>query len=329
VTEGGGARGRDAMRGATGRPASRRAARGRAARLLLLVALVVVGLKIVGWQLTGSVSLLSDAAESFVNVASALALIWAVRIAARPADYEHPYGHQKAEYLSSVFEGAMILVAAGAILVTAVQRFLAPEPLERVGLGLAVVVLATLVNAALASFLLREGRALRSAALVANGRHVRTDVWTSLGIVVGVAMVALTGVHRLDPIIAGVVALNIVREGVMVLTTNLSRLMDERLPADEEQVILDALERHPGVRGYHRLRTRRSGRARFAEVDVFVDSQLSVQEAHALVGEVEDDIHGQLDELIATLHVEPYIEGVRDERRAPRDEFPPRSGTET
>jgi cation diffusion facilitator family transporter len=293
----------------------------------------VVALKLVAWRVTGSVSLLSDAAESFVNVASALALIAAVRLAARPADFEHPYGHQKAEYLSSVFEGTMILLAAGAILLTAVQRLLAPEPLERLGVGLAVVLLATAVNAALAGYLLRAGRRLDSAGLLANGRHVRTDVWTSTGVVVGVVLVGVTGWDRLDPIVAGIVALNIVREGVLVLTTNLSRLMDERLPPEEEQVILDALERHPDVLGYHRLRTRRSGRARFAEVDVFVEPGLSVRDAHVVAGAVERDIAARLDEVITTLHVEPYVEGLRDERRAPRDEFPERaereSGTDT
>jgi cation diffusion facilitator family transporter len=314
---------------ATGESAARRAGRARAARVSLLGALVIVVLKVVAWRLTGSVSLLSDAAESFVNVASAIALIAALRLAARPADYEHPYGHQKAEYLSSVFEGAMILVAAGAILLTAAQRFVAPEPLERVGLGLAVVVFATVVNAMLAGYLLRAGRRLDSAGLLANGRHVRTDVWTSGGVVLGVALVALTGWERLDPVIAAVVALNIVREGVLVLTTNLSRLMDERLPAREEQVILDALERHPQVLGYHRLRTRRSGRARFAEVDLFVDPALSVRDAHAVAATIEGEISGQLDELIATLHVEPYVEGERDERRAPRDEFPPDDGRDS
>jgi cation diffusion facilitator family transporter len=314
---------------ATGESASRRAGRAHAARVSLLGALVTVVLKVVAWRLTGSVSLLSDAAESFVNVASAIALIAALRLAARPADYEHPYGHQKAEYLSSVFEGAMILVAAGAILLTAAQRFVAPEPLERVGLGLAVVVFATVVNAMLAGYLLRAGRRLDSAGLLANGRHVRTDVWTSGGVVLGVALVALTGWERLDPVIAAVVALNIVREGVLVLTTNLSRLMDERLPAREEQVILDALERHPQVLGYHRLRTRRSGRARFAEVDLFVDPALSVRDAHAVAVAIEGEISGKLAELIATLHVEPYVEGERDERRAPRDEFPPDDGRDS
>jgi cation diffusion facilitator family transporter len=316
-----------------GDAAARRAGRARAARVSLVGALVVVALKLVAWRVTGSVSLLSDAAESFVNVASALALIAAVRLAARPADFEHPYGHQKAEYLSSVFEGTMILLAAGAILLTAVQRLLAPEPLERLGVGLAVVLLATAVNAALAGYLLRAGRRLDSAGLLANGRHVRTDVWTSTGVVVGVVLVGVTGWDRLDPIVAGIVALNIVREGVLVLTTNLSRLMDERLPPEEEQVILDALERHPEVLGYHRLRTRRSGRARFAEVDVFVEPGLSVRDAHVVAGAVERDIAARLDEVITTLHVEPYVEGLRDERRAPRDEFPERpegeSGTDT
>ncbi len=296
--------------------------RARAARISLIGAGVVVGLKLVAWAVTGSVSFLSDAAESFVNVASAITLIAAVRLAARPPDFDHPYGHQKAEVLSSVFEGAMILVAAGAILWSAGQRLAQPAPLEQVGLGMLLVVLATALNAALVAYLLRQGRRFASPGLIANARHLRTDVWTSLGVLVGVAMVALTGWERLDPIVALVVAANIVREGVSVLTTNLSRLLDERLPEAEERVIMDALDAHPAVRGYHRLRTRSAGRARFAEVDVFVDPDISVREAHEVVAAVEARVHGQLSELITTLHVEPYVEGVRDGAVRPRDEYP-------
>jgi cation diffusion facilitator family transporter len=299
-----------------------RAARATAARVSLLGAAVIVALKAVAWQLTGSVSLLSDAAESLINVASAITLMAALRFASRPPDYEHPYGHQKAEYLSSVFEAAMILVAALSIVVAAAPRLVAPQPLMQVGLGLGVVTVATLVNAGLAVYLLRAGSRLGSAALSANGRHVLTDVWTSLGVIGGVVLVAATGWWRLDPVIACLVALNIVREGLTVMRTNLSRLIDERLPEHEERVILDALERNAAVKGYHRLRTRRSGRARFAEVDVFVDPALSVRDAHEVAVAVEDEIHGRLDELTTTLHVEPYVEGVRDESRAPRDEFP-------
>lgn len=299
-----------------------RAARAFAARVSLLGAGAVVALKLIAWVLTGSVSFLSDAAESFVNVASALTLIAAVRLAARPPDYDHPYGHQKAELLSSVFEGAMILLAAGAILWSAGSRLFRPEPLEHVWAGMALVAVATLLNVALVAYLRRAGRRLRSPALSANARHLRTDVWTSLGVLAGVALVAVTGWARIDPLVAIVVAANIVREGVSVLTTNVSRLLDERLPEDEERVILDALEAHPAVLGYHRLRTRSAGRARFAEVDVFVDPDVSVRDAHAVAAEVEAEVRGALEEITTTVHVEPYEEGLRDATRTPREEYP-------
>lgn len=297
-------------------------ARSLAARISLIGAAAVVALKVVAWALTGSVSFLSDAAESFVNVASALTLIAALRVAARPADYDHPYGHQKAELLSSVFEGAMILVAAGAILWSAATRLWSPAPLEQVGTGMLLIAVATLLNVTLVAYLARAGRRLRSPALMANARHLRTDVWTSLGVLVGVGLVVATGWDRLDPLVAIVVAANIVREGVSVLTTSVSHLLDERLPEDEERVILDALEAHPGVLGYHRLRTRSAGRARFAEVDVFVDPDISVRVAHEVAQEVEAEVHDALDEIITTLHVEPYVEGLRDVSRTPREEYP-------
>ncbi len=301
---------------------SARRGRARAARVSLAGASVVVVLKLFAWATTGSVSFLSDAAESLVNVASALALIAAVRLAARPADYDHPYGHQKAELLSSVFEGAMILLAAGAILWSAGQRLWSPEPLEQVALGMLLVVAATAVNALLVWYLFAQGKRLESPGLIANARHLLTDVWTSAGVMVGVVLVVLTGWERLDPLVAMVVAVNIVREGLKVLTGSLSGLLDERLPEAEERRIMDALEANPAVKGYHRLRTRAAGRARFAEVDVFVDPDISVREAHAVAVAIEEEIHGQLRELTTTLHVEPYVEGVRDGARRPRDEYP-------
>ncbi|TVR92720.1 MAG: cation transporter [Trueperaceae bacterium] len=297
-------------------------ARSLAARISLAGAAAVVALKVVAWVLTGSVSFLSDAAESFVNVASALTLIAAVRVAARPPDYDHPYGHQKAELLSSVFEGAMILVAAGAILWSAATRLLQPAPLEQVGTGMLFIAAATILNVLLVAYLKRAGRRLRSPALMANARHLRTDVWTSLGVLAGVGLVVATGWDRLDPLVAIVVAANIVREGVAVLTTSVSHLLDERLPDDEERVILEALEAHPGVLGYHRLRTRSAGRARFAEVDVFVDPDISVRDAHEVAQAVEAEVHGALDEITTTLHVEPYEAGLRDVSRTPREEYP-------
>jgi cation diffusion facilitator family transporter len=298
------------------------AARTRAAQIGLLVALVILALKGVAWVLTGSVALLSDAAESLVNVVAGVSVLVALRLAARGPDLEHPYGHQKAEYLSSVFEASLILLAAGAIAVTAAGRFLHPQPLENLGWGIGIALGATCVNAALASYLIRVGRTLRSVALAANGRHVRTDVVTSAGVIAGVGAVAWTGIGWLDPLFALVVAIHVAREGVLILTANLSRLMDERLPANEERVIVDALRSHPQVQGFHRLRTRRSGRARFAEIDIFVDPNMSVRSAHALVGELERMMHAQLDELTTTVHVEPATPGVREGERLPVDEYP-------
>ncbi len=301
---------------------ARARARGRAARISLAGAFGVLALKAAAWLATGSVSFLSDAAESLVNVVAAVTLIAALRLAARGPDLEHPYGHQKAEYLASVFEAVLILVAAGGILVSAAQRLSAPRELENLGVGLLVAGLATAINAALGAYLVRSGRVLDSVALGANGRHVLVDVWTSVGVVAGVGLVGLTGWRILDPLLAMVVAANVVREGVRVLTANMSKLMDERLSPREEQVILDALDDNPQVRGYHRLRTRSSGRARYAEIDVFVDPNLSVRAAHEVMGQVEDVVHAQLSELTTTLHVEPFVEGQRSGTVRPEEELP-------
>jgi cation diffusion facilitator family transporter len=304
--------------------AERARLRARAARISLAGALLVLALKGAAWALTGSVSLLSDAAESLVNVVAAVSVMTALRLAAVGPDFEHPYGHQKAEYLSSVFEATMILLAAGAIAYSAAQRLWAPQPLENVAIGVGIALLATAVNGTLGAYLLRVGRALDSASLTTNGRHVLTDVWTSVGVLVGVALVVATGWARLDPLLAIVVAFHVAREGVRVLTGNLSKLMDERLPTGEEQVILDALADHPRVLGFHRLRTRRSGRARFAEVDIFVDPSMTVGEAHEVVAAVEARVHERLDELTTTMHVEPYQPGVREGQVLPADEYPPK-----
>jgi cation diffusion facilitator family transporter len=308
----------------TARRAERARLRARAARISLAGALLVLALKGAAWALTGSVSLLSDAAESLVNVVAAISVMTALRLAAIGPDFEHPYGHQKAEYLSSVFEATMILLAAGAIAYSAAQRLWAPQPLENVAIGVGIALLATAVNGTLGVYLLRVGRALDSASLTTNGRHVLTDVWTSVGVLLGVALVVATGWARLDPLLAIVVAFHVAREGVRVLTGNLSKLMDERLPTGEEQVILDALADHPQVLGFHRLRTRRSGRARFAEVDIFVDPSMTVGDAHEVVAEVEARVHGRLDELTTTMHVEPYQPGVREGQVLPADEYPPK-----
>lgn len=289
--------------------------------LSLALALIVLVFKAGAYFLSGSVALLSDAAESLVNVAAALAVMLSLHIAQQPPDYEHPYGHRKAEYLSSAFEGSLILVAAGAIIVSAGTRLFSPEPLEAPFLGVAVALLATLCNGFGASWLGRLAQRTGSVALASNSRHIWTDVWTSIGVIVAVLLVSGTGWLRLDPIIAMLVGLNIVREGWRVLSDAFSDLLDARLPESEEGLILEVLNDTPQVEGYHRLRSRRSGTARFAEVDVFVDPTMTVGAAHALISELETRLQGPLPGLISTIHVEPLEAGVREGHRSPREEY--------
>lgn len=295
--------------------------RTRAALITLAVSLTVLALKLGAYLITGSVALLSDAAESITNVAAAISVLIAVRLALRPPDYEHPYGHQKAEYLSSAFEGTLILLAAGMILVTGAQRLFDPPELARIAEGITVAALALILNGATAWYLRREAARIHSAALLANARHLMTDVWTSMGVIVAVVLIVWSGWLILDPIIAIAVGLHIVREGWRVLTGSLSDLMDARLPDAEERVILATLDAHPEILGYHRLRTRKAGRGRFAELDIFVDPNLTVKEAHDLVAALEDELIQKLPRLITTVHVEPYVAGERDGSHTPRDEF--------
>lgn len=294
----------------------------RAAATSLIGAVVILGLKFGAYALTGSVGFLSDAAESLVNLVAAIVLMIALGVAGTPPDYRHPYGHTKAEYLSSVLEAALIMVAALAISVSAVQRLLHPQALQHVLLGSLVSVVAALVNTGLAVYLFRTARANRSAALEANARHLLTDVWTSVGVLVAVLLVRLTGFGPLDPIIALLVAANIVWVGIRVMRRSLSGLLDERLPDREEAELMRVLEQEAAVQGFHRLRTRRSGRARFAEVDIFVNPAMPVQEAHRLVARLEERMRGRLSDLVTTVHVEPVEEGKREGPRTPKEEFP-------
>lgn len=245
----------------------------------------------------------------------------AVRVARLPPDYRHPYGHHKVEYLSSAFEGGLILLAAAAILASAVPRLVTPQPLENPLAGTLVAVAAIALNGGGALLVGRVAERTGSAALAANARHLWTDVWTSVGVVLGVLLVALTGWLRLDPAIAALVALNIVREGWLVLRGSFSSLLDARLPDDEERLILEVLDAHPQVLGYHRLRSRRSGSGRFAEVDVFVPPEMTVGEAHELVSGLEARLRKCLPGLVTTIHVEPFVAGVREGTRSPREEF--------
>lgn len=295
--------------------------RARTSWLTLLVAVAVLLIKFGAFALTGSLALLSDAAESIVNVVAGIAVLLSVRWAQQPPDYEHPYGHHKAEYLSGALEGSLIFVAALTILFTAVPRLFAPPELEHLGIGVLVAGLAAGINLVLARYLQRVATRTESMALEANARHLLTDVYTSLGVVLAVGLVALTGWRILDPLLACAVALNIIYEGWQVLTASVSDLLDTRLPEADEAVILKVLDAHAWVLGYHRLRSRRSGRTRFAEVDVFVDPKLTVNEAHRLVAKLEDDIIRKLPGLVTTIHIEPYLEGRREGAVPPREEF--------
>ena len=295
--------------------------RNRMAYLSLGGAIFVLLLKFVAYFVTGSVALLSDAAESIVNVVAAFIVLVSMRIAERPADYQHPYGHGKAEVVSSALEGGMILVASGMILLSSFPRLFNPTELNQPIVGIVVAMVASLVNGLMAFVLRREAKRIQSEALAANVKHLLTDVWTSVGVIAGVAAVIVTGWNILDPLIAIVVALHIVRTGFRVMNRSLSQLIDERLPEEEEKKILDVFDVHPEVLGYHRLRSRRAGFGRFAEVDIFVEPSLSVHGAHELVKTLEKDILAKLPNLVTTIHVEPFEKGRREGMTRPKQEY--------
>lgn len=277
----------------------------RYAWLSIAAALLTIGLKTGAYLLTGSVGLLSDALESIVNLVGALMALAMLSIAARPADESHAYGHSKAEYFSSGVEGTLILIAALSIGVTAVERLINPRPLEQIGLGLAVSVIASLANLGVAMILMRAGRKYQSITLQANSRHLMTDVWTSAGVLVGVGLVALTGWQRLDPIVALLVAANIVWSGVGILRSSVSGLMDIALPVAEQDRIRKVLEVHrqAGVE-YHALRTRQSGAMKFISLHVLVPGDWSVHRGHQLLEQIEADISEALPNVVVFTHLE-------------------------
>jgi len=278
----------------------------RFAWLSIGAAVSTMALKALAWKLTGSVGLLSDAMESLVNLAGAFMALAMLSVAARPPDEDHAYGHGKAEYFSAGFEGALIIVAAISIAVAAVDRLLRPRAIEQVGLGLAVSVVASLVNLAVALVLLKAARKHRSATLQSNAHHLLTDVWTSAGVLVGVGAVVLTGWQRLDPVIALAVAANIVFTGGRIVLQSVAGLMDAALPAAEIAVLRQLLDRY-SVEGleYHALRTRQSGALRFVSVHILVPPDWTVQQGHELLERVEADIRRALPPVTVFTHLEP------------------------
>jgi cation diffusion facilitator family transporter len=256
--------------------------------------------------ITGSVGLLSDSLESLVNLGAALLALWMLRMAAEPPDEKHPFGYSKAEYFSAVVEGGLIVAAATAIVGTAAPRLFAPQPIAAYGLGLAISVAATAINLGVALVLLRAGRKHHSVALEADAQHLLSDVWTSLGIVVGVGAIALTGWLILDPLIAIAVAVYIVWTGMRVMRRSLLGLMDRALPETELEAIRAVLEPYK-AKGldYHALRTRRAGRHRLVELHLLVPGGMTVHDGHAVAEEIEERIRAALPGTAVLTHLEP------------------------
>jgi cation diffusion facilitator family transporter len=291
------------------------------ARLSIAAALVTIGLKLGAWKITGSVGFFSDAAESVVNLVAALVALWALTVAERPPDARHAFGHTKAEYFSSGLEGFLIIVAAVAIIVAAWDRWRTPQPVEQPWAGVAVSVVASLVNGAVAAVLLSAGKRLRSITLTADAHHLMTDVWTSAGVILGIAMVALTGWHRLDPLIAVAVAVNIVWTGLRLIRETGLGLMDASLPDEERRSVTDALApfQERGIL-FHAIRSRVAGRRRFVSMHVLVPGDWTVQKGHDLCEEIEASLRGKLPGVHATTHLEPREDPVSwDDRGLDRE----------
>lgn len=272
----------------------------------ILVGIVVLGLKSLAWWLTGSVALMSDALESTVNVATALAALIAIRVAAKPADKDHPYGHHKAEFFSAVLEGVMIIVAALLILREAWHGFQNPRMLDAPIEGLLINIGASCLNAWWCWILLSRGRLLKSPALVADGHHLLSDVITSVGVVFGVALAVVTGWPVLDPALAALVALNILWSGWRVMASSLSGLMDEAVAEDTLDHIRTIIsDQATGAIEAHDLRTRHAGPKTFIDFHLVVDGQTTVDQAHEICDRVEQALKVKLPEAMITIHVEP------------------------
>jgi cation diffusion facilitator family transporter len=287
----------------------------RWALVSIVAAVATLGLKFGAYGLTGSVGLLSDAVESSVNLVAAFTALFALWYATQPVDRSHNYGHQKIELFASAIEGALILVAAGSIGWYAVARLIDPRPLESIGLGSVVTLVAAAINFGVARLLLRVAAQHDSIVLAADGRHLMTDVWTSIGVVVGLLLVRATGIERLDPLVALLVAANIVRTGVGLVRTAFDGLMDRALPVSEVVAVRRAIEDElePDTT-YHALRTRRAGSRRFVDLHLLVPGRVSVAHGHDLANRIERAVATVLPGAETTVHLEPV-----EDRAAWRD----------
>ena len=278
----------------------------RYAWISVAAAIATIALKTGAWWVTGSVGLLSDAIESVVNLVAALVALWMLWLAERPPDEAHAHGYSKAEYFSSGLEGAMIFLAAAVIIWTAVPRLLNPRPLEEIGVGLAISVVASAINFGVSRLLMRAARRYESITLEADAHHLMTDVWTSAGVVVAVAVVAFTGWQRLDPLIAIAVGCNILTTGYMLLRRSALGLLDPSLDPAKLSAIAEALARYErdGV-AFHALRTRQAAGRSFISVHVLVPGGWTVQEGHDLLERIEDDIRRAVPRSSVITHLEP------------------------
>lgn len=281
----------------------------RLAAWSIAVAFLVMALKFVAWRITGSVALYSDALESIVNVIAAFAALWAIRVSHKPADNTHQHGHHKAEYFSAVLEGVLIVVAAFLILAEVWRTWLNPVPMEQPWQGLAVNGFAALVNAVWAGILINTGRKARSPALVADGRHIMTDVVTSVGVIAGLIGAVLTGWTFLDPLLALIVALNILWQGWNVISSSIDGLMDKAVDPEEHIHIRDIISANSkGALEVHDLKTRIAGRATFIEFHMVVDADMTVGASHVICDRIEEALRAEIPSVRVIIHVEPEDE---------------------
>lgn len=269
-------------------------------------AILTIALKLGAYLLTNSIGFLSDALESGVNLVAAIFAVWALTYAAKPPDEEHAFGHSKAEYFSSGFEGALILVAAVSIAIAAIPRLLDPQPVEQIGIGALLSLVASVINGGLALVLLKAGKRLHSITLRADAQHLLTDVWTSVGVILGLVLVSFTGWLILDPLIALIVALNIVWTGIKLIQESGSALLDASIPLAERQIINEILMPYDRQKvRFHAIRTRIAGTRRFVSFHILVPGAWTVQQGHDLCEEIESAICSALPNMNVLTHLEP------------------------
>lgn len=278
----------------------------RAAVASVLVGIVVLLLKTAAWWITGSVALYSDALESIINVAAAGAAVVALWIASKPPDPGHPYGHHKAEYISAVLEGVLIVLAALSIMREAYLGFVDPQPISAPVEGWALNAFATMINLGWAMFLIRKGRRWRSPAIAADGRHLMADVVTSVGVLAGLALVPLTGWLQLDAVLAALVSINVLWTGYQVMRDSVGGLMDAAPAPGTQDMIRDIISRNAeGAHEAHDLRTRHAGRMTFIEFHLVVPSDMTVERAHEICDHIESALRQEMQDAMISIHVEP------------------------